>query len=156
MTRDEMIKTLFENMSVAKRGMHARMQSITNDYPISHTQLELLFTIEHLQPVSFKQLAHKLHLTPGAISQLVDSLTQQSLVERETDPNDRRVQCLRLSKKASEMMDAIKQHHRNVLNRVVQDLTTEELTVWMRIQQKMIAEFQTADIKKDVRKETNA
>jgi DNA-binding MarR family transcriptional regulator len=147
-TRQEIINKLFESMNVAKRGMHARMQTITNGIPVSHTQLELLFTIKHSQPVSFKQLAAQLQLTPGAVSQLADGLNQQDLIKRETDPNDRRSQSLQLSECGIELLQTVEKRRRDVIERVVQDLTNEELTVWLHIQEKMIMEYQSSIEKK--------
>ncbi len=152
MTREEIIKNLFEQMSVAKRGMYTRMQAITNGLPVSRTQLELLFTIKHLQPVSFKQLAAQLQLTPGAISQLADGLNQHGLIERETNPNDRRSQTLQLSGDGVTLLQTIEKRRRETMERVVKDLTNEELTVWLRIQQKMIVEHQTVLDKKQTDK----
>jgi DNA-binding MarR family transcriptional regulator len=142
MTREEIITELFECMNIAKRGMHTRLRTIIGDLPVSPTQLELLLTIKHLQPVSFKKLAAQLQLTPGAISQVADGLNQQELITRETDASDRRIQTLKLSKKGDELLQAIDTRRHNITERVVQDLTTDELAVWLRIQRKMIAEFQ--------------
>src|SRR6185369_16321340 len=92
--RDILIQSLFESMSALKRGMAGQWHLMNQGCPISRSQLELLFTIRHAQPVSFKHLAQQLYLTPGAISQLAEGLEQHELISRQSDDRDRRIQCL--------------------------------------------------------------
>jgi DNA-binding MarR family transcriptional regulator len=75
--RQQIIQDLFDTLDIAKRSMHVHMQTVVAGHNISRTQLELLFTIQHMQPTTAKQLASKLQLTPGAISQLVEELVDQ-------------------------------------------------------------------------------
>jgi len=142
-TRDQLIEALFENMNSVKRGFYWRMHNLTRDVAISGTQLELLFIPGHNQPVSSKQLAELLHMTPGAVSQLADSLEQQELIERQTSEQDRRVQYLRVSEKGEEFIRSFEKSRHKVMEAVIKDLSDEELEVWLRVQQKMIAYFKS-------------
>lgn len=140
--RDETIAKLTEAMRTMKHIMHGRMQAALQASPVSHAQLELLFTIHRLQPVSFKQLATQLCLTPGAVSQLVDGLESSELVTREIDTHDRRIQCLRLSKKGVKLLGLIGDRQQKMMETVMQSCSVAELKVWLRIQQRIISEFQ--------------
>jgi DNA-binding MarR family transcriptional regulator len=142
-TRDQLIEALFENMNSVKRGFYGRMQNLTRDFAISGAQLELLFTIRHNQPVSSKQLAGLLHMTPGAVSQLADSIEQQSLIERHTSEKDRRVQFLRVSEKGEKFIRSFEKSRRKVMEAIIKDLSDGELEIWLRVQQKMIAYFKS-------------
>jgi DNA-binding MarR family transcriptional regulator len=139
--RDQLIEALFDNMNSVKRGFYWRMHNLARGFEISGTQLELLFTIRHNQPVSTKQLAGLLHMTPGAVSQLTDSIEQQSLIERHTSDQDRRVQFLRVSEKGEQFLRSFEQSRRKVMEAIIKDLSDTELEVWLRVQQKMIAHF---------------
>jgi DNA-binding MarR family transcriptional regulator len=141
-SRVTIINEVFENMSAMKRGMYSHFQTIMKDCPVSRTQLELLFTIKHLQPISFKHLAKQLYLTPGAVSQLADSLLQDGFITREIDPNDRRTQSLSLSEKGEGVLTDIEKRQKKIMEQVMQDLTTEELAAWANVQKKLIAHFQ--------------
>jgi DNA-binding MarR family transcriptional regulator len=143
MNRSEITAQLFDTMDVAKRSMHGHMQTVVEGHAISRTQLELLFTIHHTQPTTAKQLAQKLRLTPGAISQLVEELVEQSLIERETDADDRRRQVLRVSTEGDKLIKAFDKRRREIMGRVIQDLSDEELLVWLKIHKKIITEFQS-------------
>lgn len=141
--RDKLVETLFENMSTVKRTMSGHMQALNRDCPISHAQLELLFAIRHTQPVSFKQLAKQLYLTPGAVSQVADSLEQQELIVRKADADDRRVQCLTVSAKGATLLADIEKRRHRIIDIIIQDLSDEELEAWLRVQQKIISHFHT-------------
>ena len=142
-SRDQLIEALFDSMNAVKRGFHGSLQNMTRDFPISGAQLELLFTIRGNQPTSSKQLATMLHLTPGAVSQLLDSLLQHNLVTRQTSEQDRRVQYLSLSEKGEQLLHNFEKARRKIMEAIIADLSDEELEVWLRVQQKMIAYFKS-------------
>lgn len=144
MNRSELITTLFDTMDVAKRSMHGHMQTLVAGHSISRGQLELLFTIHHTQPTTAKDLAKLLRLTPGAISQVVEELAEQGLIGREIDSADRRRQVLNVSDEGNKLIKAFEKRRHDVMNRVIQDLTDEELATWLKIHRKMINEFETA------------
>jgi len=141
MNRSKLIAELFETMDIAKRSMHGHMQTIVEGHSISRTQLELLFTIYHLQPTTAKQLAVKLHLTAGAISQLVDELLEQTLIRRRTDPTDRRKQVISLTDEGNSVVKTFEKRRHNVMKQVIETLSDEELVTWLKIQKHIIAIF---------------
>ena len=141
MDRKKVIDELFDTMDVAKRNLRGRMLSITDGKNISHAQLEVLFSIRQSQPINPTELANRLSMTPGAISQLIDVLEDQRLITRQTDENDRRRQVLAISPDGLAMLKSIERRRRSVMENVIQGLTDEELTLWLRIQKKIINEF---------------
>lgn len=152
--REALLEQLFERMDAVKRGMAEHMRQLQYDCPISRSQVELLFAIRHTQPVSFKHLAQQLYLTPGAVSQLAENLEQQSLISRHADEHDRRIQCLRVTKKGTRLLDTIERRRQSFLETIVADLSDEELALWLRIQQKMLEHFQQQDATSKTKKET--
>jgi len=141
--RDKLITELFENMNAFKRAMHGRVSSFSNESPLSHAQLELLFTLRYIQPVSSKQLAEKLHMTPGGISQLVESIESHGYLERKASEQDKRVQFLYVSDKGEKLLRSHEKSRRQLVESVISDLTDEELAMWVRIQQKMTQHFKS-------------
>jgi len=142
MNRDTLIQALFDNMSAFKRSMQGHLQPSHLACPISRAQLDLLFTIHQAQPISFKQLAHRLYLTPGAVSQLVEGLESQELVTRHVDERDRRIQCLQVSEGGNAVIREFEQRRRDIMEAISKDLTDTELRIWLRAQEKMIQHFQ--------------
>jgi DNA-binding MarR family transcriptional regulator len=143
MKRQELISTIFDTMDTSKRSMHAYMQSAFSAYDITPSELQLLFTIYHGQPITAKELASRLHLTAGAVSQVIEALATRKLIQRETDPTDRRRQVLRLSAKGDGLVQKLDKHRRDVMHRVIKDLSDDELATWLKIQQKIMTEFQS-------------
>jgi MarR family multiple antibiotic resistance transcriptional regulator len=153
--RDKLIQTLFENMDTTKRGMYAQLNALNRTLPIPRSQLELLMAIRHTQPVSFKDLAKQLYLTPGAISQLAEGLEQQNMIERQVAPGDRRIQCLVTTSKGDKLLQDVEKKRRTILEAVLQELTDDELEVWLKIQKKLIKQFQ-AEIANQTKKENQS
>lgn len=151
--RDDIISSIFEAMNATKRSMHGQFQTLIGDLPISRAQLEVLMMLKHLQPVSSKRLADCLHLTPGAVSQLVDGLSDQGFVSREPNLHDRRLQNLQLSKTGIDALKAIEKQRHELLKHVMEDLNNDELLLLLKIQQKMAAQLE--QLPKPNQKETN-
>lgn len=150
-SREQITRSLFENMSALKRGMHGHLLALNRDSPISRSQLELLFAIQHTQPVNSKQLATQLQMTPGAISQLAESIEQHGYIERRTSESDRRIQFLHVSAKGETLIRGFEKQRRQMMEAVIADLSDEELEVWLRVQTKMVEYFkpETAQINQE-------
>ena len=141
--RDDLISNIFESMNAVKRSMHGRMHAIIGDSPISRSQLELLFSLKQLQPVTSKKLAASMQLTPGAISQLLDGLYEEGLITRETDSSDRRVQILRVSTKGTSQMRLMEKKRHELFKSILDELTDDELKLLLQVQQKMVSRINT-------------
>lgn len=139
--REDLLTQVFESFHTFKRALQDQLPALVGKLPISGAQLELLSTVRQMQPTSHKQLAERLHLSAGAVSQLVDGLFELGLVNREVSPHDRRLQLLRLSKKGDQALVEVNKNHHLVMHRLTEDLTTEELEFMLRIQKKIIRQL---------------
>lgn len=138
MEREEILAQLFEAMNGLKRGLYDHRQGLMQDLPVSATQLELLLTLKHLQPVSARELASAMKVTPGLISQLVDSLIHLELIERQANPADRRTQFLRLSHKGNQQLKRFARARNDLMRHMLAGLSNSELEVLLDIHRKMI------------------
>lgn len=138
-TRSKNLQELFATSDVVQRMMRQCIHQVFDELGIAPSQLHLLHTIETLQPVSLKKLATEMHLTPGAITQLVDSLVESGYVERSQDSRDRRVIVAKLTGEGAAKIGLLKRKKRNLLAKVVADLDDDEIDVFLRVQQKMLA-----------------
>lgn len=130
-----------------KRGMYTHMLAYFHGLPISRAQVEVLSAINYLQPVSSKDVAHQLYLTPGAVSQSVENLEQVGYLLREADTNDRRIQYLRLSKKGEKIMHDITMQRQAMMEKAMESLTLAELTIWLKVQTKLSEQFKATQLK---------
>jgi len=139
--RDQLMNELFDSIHAIKRGMQGQMGSFAKDCPISRTQAELLVAVKQQQPVSFKQLAKTLYLSPGAVSQLADSLLQDGYLNRQADSADRRIQCLSLTQQGTLLLHDLDKRRRAMLEHIMHSLTDEELAIWLKLHRKIITQL---------------
>ena len=143
--RNELIREIQSIMPTIKRLMHTRTHELLRQYGISYAQFELIFTLQRCdtgEAPSAKEIAEQLSLTAGAVSQLIDSLVEQGLIERQADSQDRRVTRIVLSSKG---LDIAKQIHENkhlLMRDVMESLTEEELVIMLKVQRKIAERLQ--------------
>lgn len=148
-SREKIITELFESISALKRVMAACLHVTDVGCPLPRAQADILIAIRQLQPVSSKDLATHLLLTAGAISQSVEGLESHSLLVRQIDPTDRRKQMLRLSEKGEELIIGLDKRRHKLLESIFEELSDEELRLWLRIQHKTYKQLQITYTKKD-------
>jgi MarR family 2-MHQ and catechol resistance regulon transcriptional repressor len=138
-SRAKNIRELFDTTAMTQRLMHTYVHRTFDELGVAPSQLHLLHLIEHMQPVSLKKLAEAMRLTPGAITQIVESLVQAGYIDRKPDTQDRRVSVVTLTDAAREKMSALTRTKQAMLTKVVADLDDDELRIYLRVQQKMLA-----------------
>lgn len=138
-TREERLREIFANMGNTKRLQSVAFSHVLQGMRVSPTQAHLLFLIQDVQPVSLKQLAEQMHLTPGAITQLVDGI-EQYIVRKQLD-EDRRVTCVSLSPEGVQAVTQLKKHREEFLRKLLGQLDDQELEVFAKVQQKMVDYF---------------
>ena len=90
------------------RQMSTYANSRTQILGVTRAQLIILARLERQPDVSQSELAEVAEVTPMTIARLVDRLEELGLVERCTDPKDRRVWRLRLTAAASPILREMK------------------------------------------------
>lgn len=87
-----------------RRAFQQRMESSE----LSFVQARVLMNISRSEGIRQVELAELLELQPIALVHLIDQLAERGLVERRTDPNDRRAYQLFLTPAASPFIKSIK------------------------------------------------
>jgi DNA-binding MarR family transcriptional regulator len=137
MRKEELINQIFDNLSAMKRSMHGRLQSSLASSNITHSQLELMMLIKRLQPTYSKQLALELHLTPGAVSQLIEAAVESKLVLRTEGTSDRRYQSVSLTSLGQKKLNDIEKKRNEMMRGVLEDLNDNELEIILKVQTKL-------------------
>ena len=108
--------------------------------PLSPPQANLLFTIAHKpEGTSVKELAEMAGVTPGAITQFVDSLVEKGLVTREGDTTDRRIVRLKMTELAKNKFEGFRQRHLAAFCHVFEVLSDDEITFLISLLDKIEA-----------------
>ena len=142
MDRESLIEAIFATMQQVHRTSTTRMHALMGQHDISLTQVELLLTVKHSQPVSVKDLAAQMRLTPGAVTQLLEGLAERNYVSRQVAEYDRRVTNVSLTHSGAQKLKALWEQRKATLKQIMETLDTEELTVMLRVQEKMLKHFE--------------
>lgn len=142
MKREELLEAILSNMMQLQRAGATRLPMLLEQQPVSRAQMEVLLVVKHQQPISVKAIAAQLHLTPGAITQLVEGLVQNGYLERQEGDRDRRISNISLAKDGKQKLANLWLQRKKVLAKIMQTLDTTELTTMLRIQEKMLTQFE--------------
>lgn len=138
MRREEIIEAIFASMQQMHRTGASKFHLLMGQQDISLSQMELLITVKHLQPVSAKTIAAHMHLTPGAVTQIMESLEAKQYIERRPDESDRRITNVYLADSGKQKLKALWERRKAMMHKIMESLDDEELAVMLRVQRKML------------------
>lgn len=102
---------------------------------ITMTQMQImgcvLFSPE--KSVRVRDISEELGITPGGISQQVDTLVKMGLLERKPDEKDRRAVCITLSEKGNEINQWVDQFLSNLFQKLLADVPEEKRWVFAEV-----------------------
>lgn len=126
--REEILHTLIEKLHHALKEMHAGQSFPFGDYILSRQQVVILFCIaEKEKGVSVKDLTELMHVTPGAVTQFIDSLVEKKLVIREVGAKDRRSIIIKLTPLAKKQFKDFKCTYFSTVSQVFEDFSLADL-----------------------------
>lgn len=126
--RAKPIGTVLESIVTLSRALANPRSTPFGETVLTRTQLEILFMLAHAkEPVTPGQLAATLKVTPGAITQTMDQLRNQALVEQSTSDLDGRVRVWKLTATASAQVAAFENATITRAASWFQNLSAEEL-----------------------------
>jgi DNA-binding MarR family transcriptional regulator len=103
--------------------------SIRADYPwesLPMAQVELLQSLAESAPARVGDLASRLRLAPSTVSGLISQMITAGLVQRGTDPHDRRVAVVGLSEAGGRQLGEWNAAHQRRIARALADLEPAE------------------------------
>lgn len=102
-TRHRRVEAVVERLALTARDIRRARDLPFGGRTRGPRQLEALFLIAHADgPLTPGRLAAMLDVTPGAVTQMLDILRADGLVEQHPHPDDARARSLRLSASANE------------------------------------------------------
>ena len=130
--REQLIESIIPKMKRAVR-VDKRI-STTFNLP----QIQALFYLsKEADGISMKELADKLCVTGGAVTQVIDSLIDQKLLIRKHDDTDRRSVKVKLSKEGEVRFKTFKKEYFQAVMPRFDHLTDEELETLVRLLDKI-------------------
>jgi DNA-binding MarR family transcriptional regulator len=137
-SRDKILQTLITSLTHVIRGIHSKSGFPFGNLTLNFQQIMMLFFItEKKEGVIVKDLAKFLQVTPGAITQLVDTLIKYKLVERKTVISDRRSTKIILSPLAQKKSKKFKKDYLISSGQAFKNLNTKELQEFSKLIKKI-------------------
>ena len=117
------------------RNYQSRVISKGKAPDITMTQMQImgcvLFSPE--KSVRVRDISEELGITPGGISQQVETLVKMGLLERKPDEKDRRAVCITLSEKGEEINEWVDQFLTNLFQKLLADVPEEKRYVFAEV-----------------------
>jgi DNA-binding MarR family transcriptional regulator len=110
------------------RGLKGSRGQLFKKYGLGRPQAFIFFMLAHSKDgTAVKDLAAKAHVTSGAITQLLDPLVDQGLLERFEDKQDRRVVRVKLTTKAHTEVKDLRQTQFEEIVHIFDELSDAEI-----------------------------
>ncbi|MEO8336755.1 MAG: MarR family transcriptional regulator [bacterium] len=110
---------------------------IQKDFGITESQFAVLEALYHLGPLSQGQLCQKILRSGSNLTTVVDNLERNSLVRRDRDEEDRRVQIVTLTEQGRVIIAAALPEHVERVTKTFEILTEDEQKELGRICRKL-------------------
>jgi DNA-binding MarR family transcriptional regulator len=107
----------------------ARLQRIMRQQAMGGLNLaegSCLAIIDHHGPLSLSDVASRENLSAPTVTKIVTRLESQGLIERLTDPSDRRVSLVAVSRKGSALLERIRSSRTAYLVRRLNELSEDD------------------------------
>jgi len=141
--REKLLKNLIENFTQIFRGMHKEQKFPFGGLVLTRQQMMImLFVNEKKENASVKEIVEFLQVTPGAVTQFVDGLVKNGLVERVESNMDRRSINIRLTQMAKEQFCYFKKNCINKMTRSFDGLNIKELEQFVALTEKIKAPYE--------------
>ena len=121
------------------------MEEVLRDSGVSLHQYTALSLLERHDGLSSAQLARRHFVTPQAMNQLVATLERDGLIEREPDPDNRRVLRARLTSLGRDVVSACNAAVDTLEGRMLADFTQAEIRAFRRLLDRSFAALHTPE-----------
>jgi DNA-binding MarR family transcriptional regulator len=112
-------------MRVYNRVQRREMSHLGN-YNLTLAQFDVLARLIRAEGITQQALADQLLVTKGNVCGLIDRLSEQGLVERQADPDDRRANLLFLTPVGRALAEQVVPAHQTVVNGLMDGLDEQE------------------------------
>ncbi len=135
MAKTDKISQIISLMFTTRRLMHEKISEKTGSF--SPLQFIALKYIKEKKPL-MKELADFLSVTPPSATSLIDTLTRSGLIKRQSDPNDRRIVRIAITKKGEEHINKGIEESSRQMRKSLKKLSGKEQDELINILKKII------------------
>ena len=124
--REVLMKTFQEWDEVLMHRSMRRLMHFTRKSGLSMSMVGALFHLNLREKAGVKEMGDHLGVTSAAASQMLERLVQQDLIQRDEDPDDRRVKQIIITEKGCKMLEEGLQARQSWLTELVDSLSETE------------------------------
>jgi len=133
LARAESLARVIERMAIVTREASVRVAYPFTALGLGRASMNLLFTLARSDGARVAELAERLGITSGAVTQTVDMLRLASLVTSEVSADDKRGRVIRLSAEARREIDGFEQQYVEAVAPAFDALSTADVLALDRI-----------------------
>jgi len=134
MSREDLIQEVVASLAKCQRPANF---SGWHKIGLSHAQLGMLYMLSYHKKLQIKQAADFLGISKSAASQQMDPLADKGLVNRQSDPKDRRIAYFSLSDKGRQVVKKLQKFKYAGLRSRLAALNDKELEQLAKLYRKM-------------------
>jgi len=138
MKREELLSRLENSLLVIGKGMHEDRADHSGSSPAQNHVLMLLCTQGDM---GIKQLAERLYVTSGAVTQHVDALEKAKLLVRQTNASNRREVIVKVNEKGKRAFEKVRKAKAKMLGKVFGNLDDNELHTLVELIEKVSEQY---------------
>ncbi len=140
MNRQDLVSSIAEGFHHIRRHVvhHSQQGNQSSKNMPTPAQLAVLYLLAHSEVNNTKQIAEHLCMSPSAITQLVDGLAREKILERKEDVKDRRKIILTLTSLGKKKLILAQKKHLKVFENMFKFLSDRELIQIESLQKKII------------------
>jgi MarR family 2-MHQ and catechol resistance regulon transcriptional repressor len=97
------------------------------DLNVSHQQFEVIVLLDEEGTLQVAEIGRRLQIAKAQMTQVMDKLSDLGLIERKTNPEDRRAINVSLSERGRTVLEANKVRLRNAVKETMEALSDEDL-----------------------------
>lgn len=116
----------FIKLTRASESLNSRLARNLAEENLTVSQFGVLEALLHLGPLNQRELGQKLLKSGGNITMVIDNLQKNGLVEKVTDPNDRRAVIISLTQKGKNFIQKVFPEHLERIKKEFSVLSADE------------------------------
>lgn len=122
----DIIHVLMKSANYVQREFQSQLSLLEAPYALTGPRLRVLSTVANNPSIRMNELAKKLDIKARTVTDFVDALEKEGLLQRLADPNDRRVTRLQVTALANASLDEALAYQTDVAEHMLRHLTTTE------------------------------
>ena len=136
-----MINSVMETLQDVNKIMMEHRAEKWMSINLTISQLKSILFIYDRGQANYREIAGALGVTPSVVTGIVDRLTSHGILNRVSNPADRRTQWLQVTEEGKEILNSIRQENMKGLAQVLETMKEEDLSALV---QGLTALFQAA------------